>query len=226
MMEDIVLEKVHEFFQEEETREESGFCTCSQCRMDVACYVLNRIKPVYMISGRGLAYFQTDYKERLQREADLVSQIRQGIEHVMAAKRPHFPHEQEKEVSMPKGPFFNFPHITGRFFNSVNFEPMCGVKISLLENGKLVKMVDFNWQNPYLCVPPTAGIFSFWPYPKSAEFVGQKSQVELEILVDEDDYEIFHHYFTVSLEARGSFLELGSGDRVHSMKDLYLNPDK
>ena len=226
MMEDVVLEEVQDLFKDEATRKKNGFCTCSQCHMDVACYVLNRIKPRYVISGRGLAHLQTGYQEKLQRDADLASLIHQGIEHVMGAKRPYFPHEREQEESAPKGPFFNFPHITGRLFNSVNFEPICGVKISLLESGKLVKMVDSNWQNPYMCVPPTAGIFSFWPYPRSAEVTGQQSQFELEILVDEADYEPFRHYFTVTLEARDSFLELGSGDRVYSLKDLYLNPGK
>ena len=222
LMEDIVLEMIDEVFRDENAKKKKDFCTCPQCRLDVACYVLNRITPLYMISGRGLAHLQVDYQEKLQREADLASLIHRGIEHVSAARRPHFPHADQEEEAEPKGPFFNFPQITGRLFNSENFEPISGIDVSLLDNGEPVRMVDLNWQNPYLIVSNTAGVFSFWPYPRSAETVGEKKSFDLEIIVDDAAYKPFRHYFKLLLQARETFLDLSWDERVYSLPDLYL----
>ena len=58
VMEDIVSDEVNKLFDEAEQKKEDWVtCTCIQCRHDVMCYVLNRIKPRYIKSGRGLAHF-------------------------------------------------------------------------------------------------------------------------------------------------------------------------
>ncbi len=226
LMEDIVLEHVNDVFQDEEARQRKGFCTCSQCRMDVACYVLNRTRPFYMLSGRGLAHLQMDYQEKLQREADLVSLVHKGIDHVSQAKRPHFPHHDDQAASPPRGPFFNFPQITGRLFNSVTFEPAAGVEVALLDGEELVAMVDSNWQNPYPMVSRTAGVFTFWPHPRPAAAPGDRIAVELEVAVEAAGFAPFHHYFGVELESGELFLELPVGQRVLNLPDLYLIPEK
>ena len=70
LMEDAVLAAVGELFELEEKDPRLGLCTCGQCRLDVACYVLNRIKPEYILSGRGLAYSERDMLEKVQRLFD------------------------------------------------------------------------------------------------------------------------------------------------------------
>lgn len=223
-MEDVVIDKVKEVFSNEEFRNRKGFCSCSQCLLDVSCFVLNRIQPVYMLSGRGLAHMQSHYQEKLQQQADLVSLIREGIDHVAAAKRPHFSHSQEGEESLPEGFFYNFPQITGRLFNSVNFEPLCGVNASLLFDGEVMAMVDSNWQNPYTIVKNTAGIFSFWPYPQAAKASSLKSSYEFELQAEKTGFQTLRHYFNLAVESREGFLNLSGGDKIFTVKDLYLNP--
>ena len=95
LMEDIVLDKLHEIFDEEElTTFNNGFCTCYQCRLDVACYVLNRIQNKYVTSSRGLAHLRTEYQTNLQKSADLVSMIHDGIKQVSSTRRPHSNHSE------------------------------------------------------------------------------------------------------------------------------------
>ena len=223
-LEDEVLKKVNEIFDEEESKQSSHFCTCHQCRLDVACYVLNRMPPLYTVSGRGLAHLESDYQDKLQREADIVSLIKDGIDHVSNAKRPHFPHADEKEEESPEGPFYNFPQIVGRIFNSTNFEPVFDISVSLLENGEIVKMVNPNWQNPYRIVSNATGVYSFWPYPKSADAKGLKKEIELELAVDDPAFEPLRHYIKISVVSSNEFLQYESGSRIYNVEDLYLVP--
>ena len=58
VMEDLVYDEVNKLFDEAEEKKESWLtCSCMQCRVDTMCYVLNRLKPRYIKSGRGLAHF-------------------------------------------------------------------------------------------------------------------------------------------------------------------------
>jgi len=223
-MEDVVLKKVKEVFSDEETNVKKDFCSCSQCFLDVSCYVLNRIQPVYMLSGRGLAHMQSHYQEKLQQQADLVSLIREGIDHVTGAKRPHFSHRREDDKLLPEGFFYNFPQITGRLFNSVNFEPVSGVAVSLLFEGESMAMVDSNWQNPYTIVQNTAGIFSFWPYPQVSKASALKKSYEFELQVENTGFETLRHYFELAIVSRTGFLNLSGTDKIFAVKDLYINP--
>ncbi len=224
LMEDMVLKVVNEIFDDEEAKKSMGFCTCHQCRLDVACYVLNRLPPMYMISSRGLAHIESDYQHRVQLEADIVALAREGIEQVSSAKRPHFPHQDEEEEEMPEGPFFNFPQIVGRIYNSSNFEPVCGIDVSLLLGGNLAKMVNPNWENPYPIAENTTGVYSFWPYPLGADSRGLKKEVELEIAIDDARFEPLRHFIKLELESEDGFLQYLSGNRIFNVEDIYLVP--
>jgi len=223
-LEDEVLKKVNEIFNEEEIGESAHFCTCHQCRLDVACYVLNRMTPLYTVSGRGLAHLESDYQDKLQREADIVSLIKEGIDHVSNAKRPHFPHADEKEEETPEGPFYNFPQIVGRIFNSTNFEPVFDISVSLFFNKEPAKMVNPNWQNPCRIVSNATGVFSFWPYPQPADAKGLKREFELELAVDDPAVEPLRHYIKIALISSNEFLQYESGSRIYNVDDLYLVP--
>ena len=225
-LEYMVLEKVNEIFTEEEAGQSMHFCTCHQCRLDVACYVLNRITPLYTVSGRGLAHLESDYQDKLQREADIVSLIKKGIDHVSNAKRPHFPHADEKEKETPEGPFYNFPQIVGRIFNSTNFEPVFDVSVSLLLNGEIVRMVNPNWQNPYIIVSNASGVYSFWSYPESADAKGLERDFELELAVDDPAFAPLRHYIKITVISSNEFLQYKSGSRIYNVDDLYLVPAK
>ena len=222
VMEDIVGTMVEEIFAEEELSGAEGFCTSDQCKLDVTCFVLNRVTPKYIVSGRGLTHFDIDYLDKLQREADLASRIYAAIEVVSNNQRPQPGRPQDSESE--SGPCFNPPTFTGRVFNSLTFEPVSDVEVVLYRDGELVTMISSNWQNPVRIVPNTPGSYSFWPRPIAAEEIDQRETLEFEIAIDSADYEPIKHYFQLSLQAQNGTLGYFTVDQNVQVKDLYLVP--
>jgi competence protein ComFB len=223
--EDIVLAKVHEIFDEEERVKSVGYCTCGQCRLDVACYVLNRISPEYVISGRGLAHAEIGRAATFQREVDLVRLVHEGITQVSKTKRPHFPHTGGRvEKVQFDGPAYNFPTVIGRIFNGKNFEPMSGIALTLFRGGSMVAMVDANWQNPCTLVAATAGTFIFWPAPEKAESLSGTKTVDFELVSTPENYEEFRYFFTVALSAETEASSVFSMQRTFKLPDLFIFP--
>jgi len=225
LMEEIVLDKIDEIIIDYRDRKlGKDLKTAEKYKFDVACYVLNRIDPVYVVSGRGLAYLDADYIDQLQKNADLVTLIHQGIERVMNVQRPYYDKKKKKDELERKGDFFNFPIIKGRIFNSLNFEPLFGVQIQLNYQGKCMKMIEDTWQNPYTIQENTAGKFLFLPYALEAKNKGEKASFELEIIARYKDYEELTHYFSIEIEADDRVINYFRVNKVHEIKDLYLVP--
>lgn len=78
IMEDAVKVLVEELFEREDREKRLGYCTCDQCKLDVECYVLNRVKPEYIVSSRGLAYSEKEGLDKVQRQADLISLVKEA----------------------------------------------------------------------------------------------------------------------------------------------------
>ncbi len=226
LMEEIVLDKIDEILKEYKERKlGKDLKTAEKYRFDVACYVLNRIEPVYVVSGRGLAYLDADYIDQLQKNADLVTYIHQGIERVMNVKRPYYDKKKKKDELDRKGNFFNFPIIKGRIFNSRNFGPLAGIRIELNHKGKRMKMIEDTWQNPYIISDKTAGKFLFLPYPLEAGKKGEKRNFELELVACYKGFEELRHYFSIELQADDTVIDYFRVNRVYEIKDLYLVPN-
>lgn len=226
LMEDMVKSTVDELFNADRPGP-SSWCTCQQCRMDVACYVLNRMKPEYVVSSRGLAHSEQDYNEKLQRLADVVSLVREGWAKINASKRPHFEHKNRiAPVNLPEGPVFNFPPIMGRLFDGGNFAPIENLSVSLLdEHGALVAMMDANWQNPSPLVKNTAGTFIFWPFPVRAAAERQERLFTFHVKVPASEgYDELSHFIELRFSAQSSAQDQFSMQEVYRLPDLYLFP--
>lgn len=219
LLEEIVLEKIDDVISYQKQKHKN----INNLKLDIACYVLNRIEPVYVVSGRGLAYLNADYLEKLQRDVDIVTLIHSGIERVTSVSRPYY-EEQKAPKKRPEGCFFNFPIIKGNILNSKNFEPIYNIEINLQHNAKLMKMIEPGWPNPYKIVKNTAGTFIFWPYPHKALKAGIKKTYELEITVITPEYELFHHYFNVDIEAEDRFIDFFRVNNIRQLENLYLVP--
>ena len=224
VMEDLVVRMVTKVFTDEELSGQKGFCTTEQCKLDVTCYVLNRVKPTYIVSGRGLSHFDTDYLQKLQREADLASLIYKAIEVVDGNRRPHDTGSLGWQVL--EGALLILPTFSGRVFNSVNFEPVSDIDVALYCDGELLPMVTPNWQNPTHVVLHTAGIYSFWPKPMPASRPDADEVVEFEVAIDDERYEPLRHYFQMTLRSRlatDTSMSI-SVDRTVQIKDIYVVP--
>jgi len=223
LMEDIVIETVNDIFNAEEKDKQFGYCTCEQCRLDVVCFVLNRIPAEYIISSRGAAHLEANYIENLQKNADLVAMINEGIKKVSQTLRPHFEHDNSKKIEVPEGILYNFPTIVGRIFDGETFEPMKDIEIKLLhDDGSLVEMINPNWQNPYPVVEHTAGNFTFWPYPKQARREGTAKTFSFVLTVEDERYEELNHFFELEIVSNKAFIDSYGLKRSYRVNDLYL----
>jgi competence protein ComFB len=223
--EDNVLEIVADMFETESRKRELGFCTCHQCLMDVACYVLNRLPQEYVVSGRGVAYASKDYQVNIQRQADAVTLASEGWRKIQASKRPHFDHRSAKQMtSYPAPPVFNYPTIIGRLFDGTTFAPMNGIQVSLLREGKEAAMIDPNWQNPCSLFSSTGGTFIFWPAPEKADSGGESRIVEFELRAKADGFEPLAHFFSLRVNAEMSVQDQFSLQRQFTLPDLTIFP--
>lgn len=225
--EDIVLRTVNEIFDEIERGGKADRpCTCYQCRLDTACYALNRTSPRYVVSSRGAVRAESETMVRQQEDADVVSLIHEGLQKIAKSRRPHFEHDAavREAPTMVEGPAFNIPTIIGRIFNGANFEPMSDIEVTLLCAGKKATMIDPNWQNPYKLVANTAGTFSFWPTSEAAEAPSIARKFEFAVVASGNGFEELRHFFEIEVfsepKAAGSF----SMQRTFKLPDLYLFP--
>jgi competence protein ComFB len=225
LMEDLVLDTVNELFDTKEKGSAGSWCTCGQCRQDVACFVLNRLKPEYVVSGRGVAYVEQDYGEKLQKIADVVSMVREGWSKVNASKRPNHPHTtSEDEQIRIDGPVFNVPPIMGRLFNGSNFEPISNISIMLYDGETLVPMMDSNWQNPCTIVEHTAGTFIFWPRPVLCAKPGETRVFSYEIRAGIPGFEDLNHFIEIETVSAPTACLQFSMHAVHHLSDLVVFP--
>ena len=223
-MEDLITVLVREIFSDEKGAVNKGYCVCNQCRLDVSCYVLNRVQPRYIISGRGVSHSESAYQERIQEKADLVALIHDGIEQVSGTKRPFFNHQNQDDEGNPTGPFFNFPIIKGRIFNGKTFEPIKDVKVRLQLESELVEMVDPNWQNPCTVHESASGSFYFWPAPIHASAVGEKKAFRFAIDVGIAGYEDLQHFLTVKTISDVGFRDALHTNEGFTTEDIFLFP--
>jgi competence protein ComFB len=155
---------VEELFEREDREKRLGYCTCDQCKLDVACYVLNRVKPEYIVSSRGLAYSEKEGLDKVQRQADLISLVKEGWSKVSHSPRPTSDHVGGKSLDTEReGPVFNFPTIMGRVFDGRTFAPLGEGVVRLFAEGAEADMVDPNWKNLSFSPAPRAGALSFGP---------------------------------------------------------------
>jgi competence protein ComFB len=226
VMEDSVKAVVEELFEIEEKEKRLGFCTCDQCKLDVACYVLNRVKPEYIVSSRGLAYSEKEGLDKVQRRADVISLVKEGWGKVSHAPRPSSDHAiSHASVAEIEGPSYNFPTIMGRVFDGRTFAPLGDGSVRLLAEGAEVEMLDPNWQNPFVLAGATGGTFIFWPKPKPATADSGERKFTFEIKVEVPGLECLSSYLELPLSPERSARLDFSLQRVHKVPDLYLFPE-
>lgn len=200
MMEDLVTAEVNALY--EQVKKSSApwlTCDCKNCRLDTISYVLNRIPPRYVVSGRGVTHSNEIFADH-QLIADISAVAMDGMRVISSTKRPfHSLPREECEVHLEENPSFNFPTFTGTLLDGSTFEPISGAKILLKLDGKPVDMVDMTWANPTQTFQSTKGAFTFWARPIPAEKSGESRKFEFEVEIDAEGYEKSYHYFDVPI---------------------------
>jgi competence protein ComFB len=226
-VEDIVISRVTEILNSiENGGNPEHLCTCDQCRIDTVCFVLNRAKPHYIVSNRGVARADWETIQKQQEEVDIVSLIYEGIRRVNHNLRPNASHRAKSGDKAVEGqqPVYNIPTIVGRIFNGLNFAPISDVKVELYHNGELVAMKDSNWQNPYSMVSNTEGTFTFWPSPVPTEQPNEHKVFEFTVKIESPDYETLNHFFKIPVISDTQSALAYSIERTVKLPDLYMFP--
>jgi competence protein ComFB len=225
-VEDIVFVQVTEVCDSIEKGRPGEICTCRQCRIDTACYVLNRIGPHYISSSRGISRIEQETIARQQEKAEIASLIYEGIGQVNHNRRPFINHgakNADPEIAL-NSPVFNLPTIVGRIFNGLNFEPLPEAKVELRRNGDLVVMKDVSWQNPFNVVFNTEGMFTFWPTSIPAESVNTHKVFEYSIKIEAPNLESLTHFFKIPVTSEILLAGAYSMERSFKLPDLYMFP--
>lgn len=222
LMEEMVYSGVNELFDTViESKADWLTCSCEQCRLDTICYVLNRLPPHYIKSGRGLAYAQNeDAIDKMQLVADINRIALEGMKQVLAKKRPN--HDQS--ASLPKTPVFNFPTFVGRILDGCTFEPATNLQVQLLMEGALAECIDSTWSNPFTIDPHTPGTFTFWVKPVSADKPGIRKAFPFEILVNREGFDTIRYYFEIASTSESVIRTAVNTDHSHFLPDLHLFP--
>jgi competence protein ComFB len=225
-VEDIVFAQVTEVCNTIEKNKKGEICTCHQCRIDTACYVLNRISPHYISSNRGVTRMGQVTIARQQKEVEIVSLVYEGIRQVNHNRRPYIKHggTNTSPESVSTTPIFNIPTIIGRIFNGLNFEPLPEAKVELFRNGELVDMKDVSWQNPFIVVPNTEGTFTFWPTSIPVEAANIHRVFAYSVKVEAPNLDPLTHFFTIPVTSEAQSAEAYSLNRSFTLPDLYLFP--
>jgi len=224
--EDLVFSSVQEIFDGiQNGGNPENFCLCYQCRIDTVCYTLNRIEPNYIVSNRGFTRIEQSGVKHQQIEADITTLIYKGLRVVNHNMRPTAPHDGTPAATHKvNSPMYDIPTIAGRIFDGISFEPITGVDIVLLHEGKLVAMRNNNWQNPFRMVPSTPGAYSFWPLPIPADIPDDVKDFKFSIKIDSPEHEPLIHFFSISTTSRFHNPQSYALNRTYKLPDLYLFP--
>jgi len=172
LKEDLVLRVL-----EDVLKDVKDVCRCSICIEDIVAYVLNRTKPFYITSGRGILHLESDLKVDIQDKADIYALVLQAINIIKDRRKSHlhsFPQNgieflKQEEFETTDYFYLNFPYVLGRVLDYVTLKPKDGVKVELYiydEEKKryvLAPMKEISWSNPYIVPAKLAGYYSFWP---------------------------------------------------------------
>lgn len=81
LMEKLVWERLEEVLDTQNTE----FCACQQCRMDMAALSLNELPPRYVVTQRGEIFSKADILE-IQRYVDVVAAVTKAVN--LVKKKP------------------------------------------------------------------------------------------------------------------------------------------
>lgn len=182
LMEEYVFQIVNELYDKlAENNAPWLTCNCESCKLDATSYVLNRIEPHYIVSGRGVVY-TSQLLNQSQLKADVNALSMEAIRIISSTKRPYHKEitkELKKEIKKDDSCYFNFPIFSGTVYNGSTFEVLPNVTITLKDNdNNIIAMQDFSWENPCKTYSSTKGSFSFWPHSIKADKINENKKFE------------------------------------------------
>ncbi len=228
IMEEQVINRVNDIYNQVMERQAVWLsCDCENCRLDTSCYVLNRISPKYVVSGRGITHSHSTVLKDSQINADIDKLIIEGMRLVSASKRPYHKDARKNTTASPdvNALLFNFPNFVGNVYDGSTFEPLSDASILLKMNDKVAEMMDVTWPNPCKTFKVTNGSFSFWVAPQLADRENFTKEFNFTLSVECQGYTPATIAFTVNLTSEK--LDRREVDASYSKKinDIFLFRD-
>lgn len=226
LMEDVVIKSVNTLYDRVKGENVAWLtCDCENCRLDTVSYVLNRIPPKYVVSGRGVTH-NAEYLASSQLLADVDSLALEGMRTVSSTKRPFHSENRndcviQGDSAQPK-PAFNFFTFMGVVLDGNTFEPVPQAKITLKMDGKLAEMVDKTWSNPYIMVPSTKGVYSFWVKSIPAKESGERAYFNFSIEIEAEGYSESVYHFEVPIMSEEKVRQTLDSTYTLKIKDLVI----
>ena len=200
LMEEIVKKSVDNLYENAKSEKLDWLtCDCANCRLDTVSYVLNRISPKYVVSGRGAAHATRDL-ENNQLQADIEAIALEGMKTVNSTKRPyHLDSFDKQSDDKPSTPYFNFCTFSGRVLDGATFEPVPNATVTFKFQGKIAEMFDSTWSNPYITMDVTQGYFSFLLKPIKTKKANEVKSFCFSIEISAQDYEGIQYHFELPI---------------------------
>src|SRR5574344_137337 len=222
LMEEQVFARVNELYDQVKKMNPSWLtCDCENCRIDTMNFVLNRIPPKYVVSGRGVTH-NAPLLSDTQLKADIDALAIEGIRLVSAAKRPYHNAAHKLDKPAPQGPVFNFPTFIGNIFDGSSFEPLVGAKILLKLDNVPAQMMDISWANPTQTFSATKGSYTFWVKPTAASSEKESKEFHFSLEISAPDYAPIAYSFDVPLVSDTSDRKELNSTYSLKVQDLFL----
>ena len=221
--EDIVKQIIEDYCSSDKFNNEK-YCSCIQCKLDVACYVLNHTKPRYAVSSRGIIHQEMDYINKLQETADLYHMVKEGFVQIAEHKRPGVDHSIDTLEKAESGIYFNFPNIMGKVLDGKTFEPIVNAEVVLYLDEKIATMTSKTTPNPNITEGATNGIFVFQPSPLIAEKTGMERTFRFKIIARKPHYQEFIRIIDVPSKSENTYLNSIQIENKMTVEDIYLFP--
>jgi hypothetical protein len=232
-MEDIVSNAVIEILKDDDAK----LLKCSAYVEDIVCYVLNRIKPKYITSGRGVLHLELEKSDNIQQLADIYSLIKEAKD-IIAKRRKQRDYIFEENdffykenVISTNESYLNFPYFTGRVIMSSREALKKDVKVTLYvkDKGKYIpaEMINHNWQNPFITSYYTYGYYTFWvnPMPIPPEDVKHEHEIYFKLRFECEPYDPQEKFVEVNVSPeKAKYLSVRSGFSIRiedTVIDLY-----
>lgn len=227
--EDIVIKYLDELLESKQ-----NICKCDQCKKDMICYALNRVKPMYLISSRGIIHTENKRRYGFQDTIDIYTTVSQAIETISNTRRHEIKekikynieasqYDSTKEIKTEY--LYNFPQLVGRIIDGYTLLPVESGKITLFdEKGKNpIPMFNDEWSNPVEIVPQMKGTFSFWPAPIPVDKPGLQKDFFMSLLVEKEGYEFTYKFFFVRLVSSNKLRNYVDKENLFYIEDIFIN---
>ncbi|MCX7883246.1 MAG: late competence development ComFB family protein [Brevinematales bacterium] len=210
ILEDIVWHRIEEM---EESKK--GILSPLQ-KVEMAAYVLNRMRPLYTTSSRGFVYMIQKYENDPQFLADIWVLLSQAVKIVQRSKDTEVGSPSLQEGKL----YYFFPRIYGRVLEGKTMAPIEDGEVSLWQGESLVPSYYAKWYNPYHIKPDEGGWYAFAPFPEEAH---EKKSREFTFIIQVNTFSK-RHLYSFSLEVQPREWRMGEEvfGEVFEVPDIYI----